>query len=552
MFVSRVLGWAVSLSLFASTGALAAGGGQPRCTLLHNAKVFTGDQQTPWTDRLLVCGEKVEALGEEASCGAPRGTRKIDLGGRTVVPGLNDSHVHVLSVPGARLNTPAFVPGPGPTVSEVRDLIAAGVAAHPAGTWLYITVGEAILADPSVTRFSIDDLSPDHPVLMRSWAGHGTYFNTKGMQTLGLSETEPDPFGGRFGRMPSGALSGVAFEYAEHVISRKLVDTQSNAELTAAYEAFSRDAVKVGFTSIQDMALGSLTRERSLRVLNPADLSVRVRSMCFPLTLSESCAENVPGLGALNPRLTVSGNKWITDGSPIERGAHLLAPYSDDPSTSGAFNFELDDLDLMLMRSSHGDKAKRQLLLHAVGDAAVDNVLARARATGGGRVWGERRLRLEHGDLILPGHIAQLSQLGMVVVQNPLHTGIPALFAARFGPGRTAVAQPIASLLANDVKLAFGTDSIGAVQSPWLDIFLAVIHPTRPSEALTVEQAIVAYTRGSAYAEFEDTRKGTLAPGMLADLAVLSQDPFTVPPPNLPGTLSVLTMVGGEIVWTSL
>lgn len=167
-------------------------------------------------------------------------------------------------------------------MDEVVALVAAGTATYPPGTWLYLTIGETVLGDPNTSRFLIDPVSPNHPVILRSWSGHGTYLNSKAMALMGISETEPDPFGGRYDRAAgSNVLNGGIHEYAEHTLSRKLFDTQSDAELAAAYENFANEAVRVGYTTIQDMALG-LTRERSVRVLSSANLALRVRSM-FPL-----------------------------------------------------------------------------------------------------------------------------------------------------------------------------------------------------------------------------------------------------------------------------
>jgi predicted amidohydrolase YtcJ len=527
-------------------------GDRKGCTLFYHGKVFTADPSRPWAQALVVCGERILSVGSDAELTpALRWLPGVDLGGRTVVPGLNDAHVHVLTVPGLPLNVPDFVPGPGPTLSEVVELVRAGAEQNPPGTWLQVTVGEAVLEDPNASRFALDPVSPDHPVLLRSWAGHGTYINTRAMAALGIAETEPDPFGGRYGRVAgSNVLTGAVHEYAEHLLSRRLFETASDAELAHAYEAFSRQAAQLGFTTIQDMALG-LPQARTLRVLSQADLALRVRSICFPLSPEEACVGAPPDLGGLVPWVRASGFKWITDGSPIERGAFLEEPYFDEPATRGGFNFASGALQDMLRRGLNGPPRGAQALIHTVGDGAVDNVLAAVAATGGAPAWNGRRLRIEHADLLFPEHFGELIDLGAVVVQNPLHLGVPELLGRRFGPERIARAQPLQTLRGLGIPLALGTDAIGAVSSPWLDVFLAAIHPTRPSEAITVEQAVSAYTYGSAYAEFEEYRKGRLAPGKLADLAVLSQDVFTAPLPTLPATHSVLTVVGGRIVWDS-
>lgn len=523
------------------------------CTLLRHGQIFTANPNQPWAQAVVVCGDRIVLVGSDAQLGllSVLGKRlpQIDLGGRTVVPGINDAHVHVLSAPGAHLNSGDFAPGPGPTLSEVLSLVQAGAAANPAGTWLVVAVGENVLNDPGTSRFTLDPVSPNHPVLLRSWSGHGTFINTKALSVLGLSTTEPDPFGGRYGRNPgTNVLNGQVFEYAEHGLNRKLFDKLTDAQLSAIYESFAQQAIRVGYTSLQDIPLG-LTRERHLRVLAKANLPLRVRSICFPLTPSEPCADQVPQ-GPSRARVTATGFKWITDGSPIERGAYLEEPYADKPDTRGFFNFEAQALKAMLAKGLSGSARTNQAVIHTVGDGALDNVLAAAQANGGPKAWAGRRFRIEHGDFIWPKHLSPLKSLKITVVQNPIHFGIPDMILARLGPDRFAEAQPLKTLLNQGIPLAMGTDAIGGVQTPWLDMFLAQVHPTHPSEAVSAEEAVTAYTRGSALAEFADD-KGMLAPGMLADLAVLSQDAFAPPSPALIGTQSVLTMVGGEIVWRS-
>jgi predicted amidohydrolase YtcJ len=169
--------------------------------------------------------------------------------------------------------------------------------------------------------------------------------------------------------------------------------------------------------------------------------------------------------------------------------------------------------------------------------------------TGGPRVWQGRRTRIEHGDLLFPWDFDRARDLGVVIVQNPTHLALGPIFVQRFIPEVFGQLEPLKSLLAAGIPLAIGTDGIGAPQSPFLNLFLATIHPTHPSEALTLTQALTAFTQGAAFAELEEHRKGILAPGRVADLAVLSQDIFHVPPPAIPATTSLLTVVAGRVVW---
>jgi hypothetical protein len=291
-----------------------------------------------------------------------------------------------------------------------------------------------------------------------------------------------------------------------------------------------------------------------VQVLRAAHLPLRVRSICVQLAPREGCAlddqdqDGDDGDGH-EGRVTASGLKWITDGTPIERGAFLDEEYQDRPGERGRFNLPAASLPGLLAQGFFGAPETHQLLFHSVGDGALDTILGAMSARGLGPIWRGRRTRIEHGDLLFPGNFPRMREVGAMVVQNPRHLALTAVFAQRLTPGLFAGLEPLRSLAGEGIPLALGTDSIGGAANPWIDVMLAAIHPTRPSEALTVEEALSAFTRGSAYAEFQERKKGTLAKGMLADLAVLSQDPFSAPVYALPGTSSVLTLVGGEVVW---
>jgi predicted amidohydrolase YtcJ len=536
-----------TLALFILSGLATTAAADPPRTILFHGDVFTADPAMPHAQAIAITGDRITAVGSDAAvlALATPGTRKIDLGGRVVFPGLNDAHVHVAVPQGVYVNAPDFVPGPGPTLTEIKAVIAQQVAATPPGTLLLGFIGTAVLDDPAATRFSIDMVAPAHPVVLFGWSGHGTLFDTRAMTLLGISDHEANPFGGGYGRLPfTTVLDGRAHEYAEFGIRRKLLALVSDDALVAAYRGFSAQAVQLGFTSLQDMAVG-LTHQRALSVLRAADLPVRVRSICVPLTPAEPCATSADP----TPRLRAAGVKWITDGTPIERRAFVMTPYADSPDSVGEFNFPPAPFLALTASQRTGAPARDQVLFHSVGDAAISNVLDALEATGGSAAWANRRTRIEHGDMMFGDDIARAAALGVIVVQNGTHLGLTQLFAERLVPAVFEQLEPLRSLLAAGVQLALGTDGIGRPLSPFVDIMLLVIHPTHPAEALSVEQAVTAYTRGSAYAEFEEHRKGTLAPGRLADVAVLSQDIFHVQPFALPATFSVMTIVGGDVVW---
>jgi hypothetical protein len=547
------LGLLASIALFAPTAAASP----PQRTILHHGNIFTAAPGAGFAEAIAIEGDHVVAVGSSSALLAhvKPGTKLVDLGGRTVIPGLNDAHVHVVVPQGAYVNSPAFIPGPGPTLAEIEASIAAVAATTPPGTWLFGFVGTNVFDDDQANRFALDTVSPDHPVALFAWTGHGTWLNSKAMDTLAIADDEPDPFGGDYERVAGTAiLTGVVHEYAEYGVRRKLLSFLPDANLVAQYQAFASVAVQFGFTSLQDMAVG-LTRQRALTALRAAHLPLRVRSICFPLTPGESCEvtndDHDHDHDDAASLLSVSGVKWVTDGTPVERLAFVETPYADRPGWIGAPDLPDAALHAVLAQHEHGPVPQNQMLFHSVGDGAIHAVLDAMDDTGTRASWRPRRTRIEHGDLLFPADFARVHDLGVVIVQNATHLALTPVFAQRFTPAVFADLEPLRSLLDSDIPLALGTDGIGAVNNPFVDLMLATIHPTHPSEALTMEQAVRAYTRGSAYAELEESRKGTLAPGQLADLAVLSQDIFHAPPPAIPATQSVLTMVNGVIVWNS-
>lgn len=518
---------------------------------MHGGKVFTSVPGALWAEGLVIRGRHVLMAGTNAEVLAFRDTRTriYDLENRVVVPGFNDAHVHPV-VPmtayrhAVRVNDPRdFVPGPGPSAEETLDLLAAAAGATADGTWIFGAVGTAVLDGAGLDRFAIDAAARDHPVMLYGWSGHGIILNSKALRLLGIRDDAPDPFGGFYERIPGTRMvNGVAHEYAAWSAYRYFFDRMTDPELVAAYRTAAEAAAAVGYTSLQDIAVG-LPYERLVRVLDKARLRIRWRAICTPLHILEPCDAR-----ATSPLVTTGGIKWIGDGTPIERLAALHDEYLDDPGNRGRYNFGPDALAAIVRRSRRGALSRHQFMTHAVGDRAVDLTLDAFEHAAPDRAWASRRPRFEHGDLVLPHNFERVRRKGFVVVQNPTHFGLAELVHRRWHSGLTAYAHPQRSLMEAGIRYAIGSDTVGDAGLPGLDLFLAMVHPVRPSEGIGLADALIAYTAGAAYAEFSERIKGTLAPGRLADLAVLSQDITAIPPDALPATVSVLTMVDGQIV----
>ncbi len=241
------------------------------------------------------------------------------------------------------------------------------------------------------------------------------------------------------------------------------------------------------------------------------------------------------------PLSTIAGVKWVLDGTPVERLALMREPYADKPGWYGRANFSQDTLREMLRDAL---RRKQQPMLHAVGDSTIALLFSAMRSVAPDSTWRRIRPRIEHGDNLMPDQFATAKALGIVVVQNPTHLSI-VFRGNRWSDGRATKSEVLRGILEAGIPLAIGSDG---PMNTGLNLMFATLNPANPTHALTREQAVIAYTRTAAYAQHAEKEKGTLAAGMLADLAVLSQDIFTVAPPALPGTTSVLTMVGGRIV----
>jgi predicted amidohydrolase YtcJ len=511
--------------------------------ILLNGRIFTSDSGHPYVQALAVRGDRIVAVGTSESIVSLAGpqTKRLDLGGRLVIPGINDAHYHCDIDP---FHFQLRFKSMDPTWREVTDELTAAEAKAPKGILVAGEIGPTALNDPQATRASLDKLAPQHPVILRTWSQHAGILNSAGLAKLGVKEDEPDPLGGRLVRSADGKLTGLAYEYAAFRLDLRLSAMATDEEALQQMRDFFHQAVRFGITSVQEMSMSG-GAERCVSLFAKAPSPIRVRLMRMPGTIAKGRdrreGRSLPRHPA--PLITVSGTKWVLDGTPIESSAAMRKPYTDRPSSSGWLNFNEKEMEAMLRESLANDDP---LLVHIVGDRTTETFLDAMEATGGKGVWAKRRIRIEHGDGIMPDLIARAKEMGVIVVQNPTHFTIHELFLKRYGPARTEQMQPLRSLLNAGIPLALGSDG---PNNPYLNIMLASIYPGKPSEAITREQAVVAYTLGSAYAEFAEKDKGSLEPGKWADLAVLSQDIFRVPPDEMPKTESVLTMVGGKIVY---
>lgn len=506
--------------------------------LLVNGRIWTGDPDLREASAIAIRDGRIVAVGDEATAAAalPAGTTPIDLGGRRVVPGINDAHVHLGAPPMA---TFLSLPAPDPGSAEVEAALAA--EARDGDGWIMGDIGAAVWNDPAWHQARLDTLQPDRPVMLQVFTGHGTLLNTAAQRALGIDPAVEVP-GGWYGSA-EGGFDGRLYEYAQWR-NLSLAPPQPDARETKSIQLYVDATLRWGTTSLQAMTW--IRPERFVELWRASGAPTRLRLVRLPLpgsfdepVVADALARHPPGA----PRVTIAGTKWIIDGTPVEQAAPLAVPYPDTGAT-GRLNFDRARIEALLREALARED---QLLLHVSGDVAAATVMDAMEAIAPPGQWRARRLRFEHGDGLTPELLARAAEFGIVVVQNPSHLAMPGdhPFTALVRERRFS---PLSDVLEAGLPLALGSDG---PPNPWLNMMFALAPTTRPDQALTREQVLRAYTAGSAFAEFAEQEKGRLAPGLLADLAVLSQDVLdpALPLEALPATQSVLTVVDGEIAW---
>lgn len=511
------------LGVLLACGAVAFAADPNPDIIIFNGRVFTPQSPTTFAQAVAINENRITAVGtdQEISALAGTGTKRINAGGRLVIPGINDAHVHFQVLP------PVFTiqTTPDSLFSEVQAAIAGAVDETTPDVQIFGIIGAPAFFDNNATAQAIDAIAPGRIVMLTEFTGHGAILSTPALNAFAGS-APVDPIGGSFGRNAQGQLSGKVFEYAQYGLLRKLADSTGDQENIDAIRALNDQALAFGITTLQVMPTMAARRFETL--VEKAKVRVRIRTIRIPITdqANLNITDNQGG--------GIRAVKWILDGTPVERGAALRTTYPGS-GLSGTINFTEEQIRQML---GGAISRQEQPLLHVAGDRTAATVLKVMKAMGSPAQWSERRPRFEHGDGMHRDLMRDAAGLGVIVVQNPTH------FPFRnFYPDGDYMF--LKTLLARDVRLAFGSDG---ELNPFLNIFFAVTHPGVPTEAISVAEALRAYTSGSAFAEKVDD-KGTIAAGQLADIAILSRDLSRVRPPSMADTLSLLTIVNGKIAF---
>jgi len=519
--------------------------------VILNASIWTGDESNPSAQAMAIAGDSLLAVGSNAEIEKYKGpdTEVIDLNGAFVTPGFIDCHVHFLT---GGFNLSGVQLRDAKTKEEFISRIKAFAETIPTGTW--ILGGDwdhENWGGELPTRQWIDEVTPDHPVWITRLDGHMSLANTAALKAAGVDRSVKDIAGGTIVRDATGNLTGIFKDNATNIID-KHVPEPSPEQVDKALQAAMKYVASFGVTSVHHMAgyMDALERARTNN-----NMITRIYAM-YPVSQWQTLNEKIEREGRGDKWLKIGGLKGFVDGSLGSHTAAFFEPFTDAPGDTGLW---VNTPDQLYEWISAADKVGLQLMVHAIGDQAINsllNIYERVEQENGSK---DRRFRIEHAQHIAPQDIPRFASLNVIPSMQPYHAIDDGRWAEKvIGPERIKTTYAFKSLFDAGATVAFGSDWFVAPPTPLEGIYAAVTRRTIddqypdgwvPEQKITVEQALIAYTRNAAYASFDESLKGTLAPGKLADFVVLEKDLRIVKPEDIRSVSVMQTWVGGKPVF---
>jgi hypothetical protein len=545
-------------------------GTQPGADLvLLHGKVWTGEtagaNRAQFAQAVAIANGRILAVGSDAEIEAYIGgnSKTIDLQGRLAVPGLIDSHAHFIDGGFQLLSIDLK---DARSEEEFTRRIGEKARTLAPGRWLLGGDWDE-QAWPSAklpTRQMIDAVTGDHPVFLNRYDGHAVLVNSLAQKLAGVTRATPDPVGGVIVRDAAGEPTGIFKDAAQDLIA-KVIPLPTEAEMTEALRAALAEAARVGLTSVHSITAdtnswnGNFTGE--IQLLRRAELEGWLTCRMYeviPITQWEKLRDAGLAHNMGGDFIKLGAVKAFADGSLGSATAWMVAPFADDPGNRGIPLALMNPPAKMEALAGGADRAGIQLCTHAIGDRAIAEMLDMYERLGDGNA-PAHRFRIEHAQHMRPQDFARFGKLGIIASMQPYHAIDDGRWAEkRLGPERAKWSYAWRSMLEAGAPLAFGSDWPVAPLSPILGIYAAVTRATLdgkhpggwfPDQRLTVEEALRAYTQGSAYAAFQENDKGGMTPGKLGDVVVLSDDLFTLPPARIKDAHVIMTIVGGKIVY---
>jgi predicted amidohydrolase YtcJ len=570
------LGCAVLCSVLGATQSFGQGvapapaDAKPKADIIFlHANVYTGvPDNSPFSsilreEAIAVRADRIQAVGKALEIEKLKGpqTEVVDLGGHFVMPGFNDAHVHLDDAGTTKLSVD--VTGVK-SLEELRARVAKKVEESKAGDWILGSGWDETLWPVKVTptRWDLDEVSDGHPVFLGRIDGHIAVANTRALQLGSITLASRNPQGGQIDRNQNGEPTGILRETAQAAVLG-VIPKPTHRLRREALELALADLAEHGVTSAQDYSPVWENFQIYEELEKEGKLTARITEWLpfdDPVEELDKKRNSHPQSDLM---LHTGMLKGFMDGSLGSHTAAMLEPYADDPKNSGLPRYDAAKLNEM---TTERVLAGFQIGFHAIGDKGVQMALdafagaekaareAHVRAPNGG---DDFRLRIEHAQVTTPPQIAQFKTLKVIASMQPSHLTTDMRWAQdRLGPKRAATSYAWLAFLNKSVTLAFGTDYPVEPVTPFRGLYAAVTRRSEngkqeyfPEQRLTIDQAIAAYTSGSAFAEFEEKEKGKLVAGMLADFIVLDRDPAASSPEKLLGTKVLRTVVGGKTVF---
>lgn len=526
--------------------------------IIRHALIWTVNPAQPEASSVAVLNGRIVAVGSDESVKAWSGARTqlVDAGGRRLLPGFNDSHVHLIdggvSLEAVQLNDAG-------SNSEFVRRIGAFVAHTPKGEWIRGGEWDETKWSPAElpTRQQIDAATPDNPVAIERYDGHMVLVNSRALKLAGITSATPDPPGGLIVHDPHGEPTGALKDAAMGLVDR-VIPPANREQRRRVIDSALREAASHGVTSVQNMLATYDTLETLREFLNEGRLTVRVYMAPAIATVEDQARLGV-GRAFGGPMLRIGALKTFADGSLGSRTAYFFEPFLDQADNRGILSEDMQPADKIRGWMMRADEAGLQLCTHAIGDAGISAVLDLYAGIASAHGPRDRRWRIEHAQHMAAKDFDRFATLGVIASVQPYHAIDDGRWAEpRIGHARASRTYAFRTFLDHGVRLALGTDWPVAPLNPLLTLYAATTRATLdgknpggwfPEQKLSIREAIAAYTMGSAYAEFQDMEKGSIEPGKLADMVLLSEDVLAIPPERLREVQVLKTWVGGRQVY---
>ena len=526
--------------------------------IIHNAKVWSVDRDHPEAEAVAVIGHRIVAVGSNQEINAWRGpkTQIVDAAGKRLLPGFNDAHVHFTDG-GAQLDNVEL--NDATSAQEFARRIGAQVAKTPKAGWILGGDWDETKWNPPQlpTKELIDSVTPQTPVAVNRYDGHMILANSVALKLAGITVQTPEPAGGVIVKDAQGNPTGALKDAAADLIY-KVIPEMTHDQRRHAIERALGHAASLGVTSVQHM--------------NPEYADIAIYSELLDegkLTTRIYAAPLIPGVDDQakigirrafgGPYLRIGAVKAYADGSLGSSTAYFFEPYNDQPGNRGLLAEGMHPISLMRDRMMKADAAGLQICTHAIGDAGISTILDIYSDIEKAHGPADRRWRIEHAQHMAAKDFDRFAQLHVIASVQPYHAIDDGRWAeARIGHDRASRTYAFRTFLDHGVRLALGTDWNVAPLNPMLTLYAAVTratldgkHPNGwfPEQKLTIKEAIAAYTMGSAYAEFQENEKGSITPGKLADMVLLSDDPLSIDPVKIRDIKVLKTWVGGKLTY---